>query len=138
MPIEAGELEFCGQVSYDACVRIQEYWRFDNLVSMQYDAVVQDWTDRLTETGQEALLDPGCPVAFQDYFCHAAFPRCYAGDVENEFWELPLCFDYCVKANAACIGNPEAAKRVCRTHVETGRVSPEGRDDILCSYGGDV
>ena len=83
MPIEAGELEFCGQVSYDACVRIQEYWRFDNLVSMQYDAVVQDWTDRLTENGQEALLDPGCPVAFQDYFCHAAFPRCYEGDVEN-------------------------------------------------------
>eukprot|EP00793_Prasinoderma_coloniale_P005658 PRCOL_00004132-RA len=132
VPIEAGELEFCDAVAYDSCVRIQEYWRFDNLVAMQYDAVLQEWKDTLTANDQAALVDPGCDAAFKAYFCYAAFPKCWEGDIEGEYWELPLCFDYCVAANAACIGNPEAAKRVCRSQVGTGRVSPEGRTDIIC------
>ena len=77
VPIEAGELEFCDAVAYDSCVRIQEYWRFDNLVAMQYDAVLQEWKDTLTANDQAALIDPGCDAAFKAYFCYAAFPKCW-------------------------------------------------------------
>ena len=107
IPIEAGELEFCTNVAYDACMRIISPVEYDEELLEAHNKRIGLW-------GLEfpALVTTECTEAFKLYFCLLSFPRCEE-DVERPgtFLELPLCYDFCVNSHMACIGDQTLSVR---------------------------
>ena len=107
VPIESGELEFCGSVAYDSCMRVISPVVYDEELAEAHDKRIGLW-------GLEfpALVTTECTEAFKLYFCLLSFPRCEE-DVENPgtFLELPLCYEFCVNSHMACIGDETLSVR---------------------------
>ena len=109
IPVEAGELEFCGQVAYDACMRVVSPVVYDEELQAAAGRRLGQWGLEFPE-----LASAGeCSETFNAYICLLGFPRCEE-DSENPgtFLELPLCYDYCVDAHFACIGDQTLAVRI--------------------------
>ena len=130
IPVEAGELDFCSAVAYDTCSRVISPILYDEQIGKSHDERIARW-----ELEFPALVTTECTEAFQLYFCLLAFPRCEE-DTDNlgSFLELPLCFDYCVNAHMACIGDSLLSQAACDKAVVLGRVAPP-RADVTCVSG---
>ena len=107
IPIETGELEFCANVAYDACMRVISPVEYDEQLLAAHDKRIGLW-----ELEFPALVTTECTDAFKLYFCLLSFPRCEE-DIERPgtFLELPLCYDFCVNSHMACIGDPTLSVR---------------------------
>jgi hypothetical protein len=130
IPVEPGELEFCATVAYDTCSRVISPILYDEQIAKSHDERLARW-----ELEFPALVTTECTEAFKLYFCLLAFPRCEE-DTDNlgSFLELPLCFDYCVNAHMACIGDDLLSRAACDKAVVLGRVAPP-RGDVTCVSG---
>ena len=127
IPVESGELEFCGEVAYDTCSRVISPILYDEQIAASHDERLARW-----ELEFPALVTTECTEAFKLYFCLLAFPRCEEDtDDLGSFLELPLCFDYCVNAHMACIGDQLLSQAACDKAVVQGRVAPP-RADVTC------
>ena len=127
IPVEAGELEFCAGVSYDACSRVVSPTAYDEALQAAHD-------ERVARYALEwpSLATAECFEAFKTYACLLGFPRCEE-DSQNPgtYFELPLCYDYCVSAHQTC-GQPyDKSQAACDVAVERGRVAPP-RKDVTC------
>jgi hypothetical protein len=79
-----------------------------------------------------SLATVECFEAFKMYTCLLGFPRCEE-DSQNPgtYFELPLCYDYCVSAHQTC-GQPyDKSQAACDVAVARGRVAPP-RKDVTC------
>ena len=134
VPVEAGELSFCNNVAYDACMRVPSPSEYDITVEAAY-------TLRLTYANNEEPQTPGCLAAFKSFLCASAFPMCleYAeihgrsAEIER-YYEIPLCWDFCLSSEMACLADGNAAALACQKLVDTGRVAPD-RGGIKCQGG---
>lgn len=127
IPVEAGELEFCAGVSYDACSRVVSPTAYDEALQAAHD-------ERVARYALEwpSLATVECFEAFKTYTCLLGFPRCEE-DSQNPgtYFELPLCYDYCVSAHQTC-GQPyDKSQAACDVAVARGRVAPP-RKDVTC------
>ena len=79
-----------------------------------------------------SLATVECFEAFKTYTCLLGFPRCEE-DSQNPgtYFELPLCYDYCVSAHQTC-GQPyDKSQAACDVAVARGRVAPP-RKHVTC------
>ena len=75
-----------------------------------------------------------CGAAFQTFFCMMAFPQCIQDPVATTvFYQQPICYDTCLGAENACLGNSDLAKQACSKMVSTGLVAPPNRPDVACT-----
>ena len=127
IPVESGELEFCAGVSYDVCSRVVSPSTYDEELQLAYE-------ERMNRYSLEwpVLVTTECFDAFQTYLCLLGFPRCEE-DSQNpgSYFELPLCYDYCVNAHIACAQTQNKAQIACDQAVLRGRVAPP-RKDVTC------
>jgi hypothetical protein len=127
IPVEAGELEFCAGVSYDVCSRVVSPTAYDEELQAAHD-------ERVARYAMEwpSLATSECFAAFKLYVCLLSFPRCEE-DSQNPgtYFEIPLCYDYCVNAHATCGSPAEKSQAACDVAVARGRVAPP-RKDVTC------
>jgi hypothetical protein len=127
IPVESGELEFCAGVTYDVCSRVVNPSAYDEDLQAAYD-------ERTARYALErpSLATTGCFAAFKSYACLLGFPRCEE-DPRNPgtFFELPLCYDYCVDAHLRCGQTYDKSAASCDVAVARGRVAPP-RKDVTC------
>ena len=107
--IEAGELEFCAGVSYDVCSRVVSPTAYDEELQAAHDERVARYTMEWP-----SLATSECFAAFKMYLCLLSFPRCDE-DSQNPgtYFEIPLCYDYCVNAHATCGSPAEKSQAAC-------------------------
>lgn len=117
IPIESGELDFCTNVAYDACMRVISPSVYDEELQAAHDKRIGLWGLEFPD-----LVTTECTEAFKLYFCLLSFPRCEE-DVQKPgtFLELPLCYGFCVNSHMACIGDPTLSVRSRRTEEGRGR-----------------
>ena len=127
IPVEAGELEFCAGVSYDVCSRVVSPTAYDEELQAAHDERVARYTMEWP-----SLATSECFAAFKMYICLLSFPRCDE-DSQNPgtYFEIPLCYDYCVNAHATCGSPAEKSQAACDVAVARGRVAPP-RKDVTC------
>jgi hypothetical protein len=127
IPVEAGELEFCAGVSYDVCSRVVSPTAYDEELQAAHDERVARYTMEWP-----SLATSECFAAFKLYVCLLSFPRCEE-DSQNPgtYFEIPLCYDYCVNAHATCGSPAEKSQAACDVAVARGRVAPP-RKDVTC------
>ena len=127
IPVESGELDFCAGVNYDACSRVVSPSAYDEELQAAHD-------ERVARYALEwpRLATPECLEAFKMYVCLLGFPRCEE-DSQNPgtYFELPLCYDYCVNAHVSCGQPSEKSRAACDVAVARGRVAPP-RKDVTC------
>lgn len=117
IPVESGELEFCANVAYDACMRVISPVVYDEKLQVAHDERIGLWGLEFPE-----LVTTECTEAFRLYFCLLSFPRCEQDrERPGTFLELPLCYDFCVNSHMACIGDPTLSVRRWRTEGRRGR-----------------
>ena len=131
IPVESGELEFCSGVSYDVCSRVVSPSAYDDALKAEHDEQVARHA-----LERPRLATTACHEAFETYVCLLGFPRCEE-DSQNPgtYLELPLCYDYCVKAHGACAQPLEKSQAACDVAVARGRVAPPRRDVTCVSSG---
>ena len=138
VPIGNEELEFCADMAYDACLRLPQAGLYDDLASDAYTLALDQWKNEFAEA---AARQGGCEGALKAYWCAMAFPRCQeyrAVDepqakslgLELELVETPICWDFCMSTEMACIGDKEQATAACLQQVRIGKVSPDRADMV--------
>ncbi|GHP10374.1 hypothetical protein PPROV_000910500 [Pycnococcus provasolii] len=135
IPIEAGELTFCGGVAYDACMRVGNPSDYDLAIEASY-------LKRVTYSNTEETQTAARMCAFKSFLCANAFPQCleyaelFGQSAEFErYYEIPLCWGFCVSSEMACLADGNAAALACMKLVEIGRVAPD-RPGIICQGAG--
>jgi hypothetical protein len=98
IPVEQGELEFCVGVGYDVCSRVVSPSVYDESLQLQFE----EHTARHTLEWPD-LATTECFDAFKTYICLLGFPRCEENkETPGVYFELPLCYDYCVASHVSC------------------------------------
>lgn len=127
IPVEQGELEFCVGVGYDVCSRVVSPSVYDESLQLQFE----EHTARHTLEWPD-LATTECFDAFKTYICLLGFPRCEENkETPGVYFELPLCYDYCVASHVSCAASLEKAQIACDVAVARGRVAPP-RIDVTC------
>lgn len=131
--VDAGELGFCNGIAYDACVRTDPPLTQDKRVTLQFDRM----TKMQTAIAPELAADPICLEVMAQYMCALAFPRCDPDPVNtSKYYELPACWEYCMNAVFACMGEMDTAQDVCNRSVYAGVVASQDRPDVKCVSAG--
>ncbi|OUS45050.1 hypothetical protein BE221DRAFT_208596 [Ostreococcus tauri] len=118
--VDAGELGFCSGIAYDACVRTDPPLTQDKRVTLQFDRM----TKMQTAIAPELAADP---IVW----------RCDPDPVNtSKYYELPACWEYCMNAVFACMGEMDTARDVCNRSVYAGVVASQDRPDVKCVSAG--
>ena len=130
--LDAGELAFCSGIAYDACVRYDPPSLQDKRVTSAFDRLTK------AQTAMAPLLagEPICLEIMARYMCALAFPKCDPDPVNtSKYYEIPVCWDYCMDAVFGCMGERATAFDVCNRSVYAGVVASQDRPDVKCLAG---
>lgn len=130
--LDAGELAFCSGIAYDSCMRYDPPSMQDKRVTSAFDRL----TKAQTAMAPELAGDPACLETMARYMCAVAFPKCDPDPVNtSKYYEIPVCWDYCMDAVFACMGERTTAFEVCNRSVYAGVVVSQDRPDVKCLAG---